>query len=176
MLARLWPMLAMIFVGTLLGSAWLGINCGPWAAHALGAALMVYALYGLVGPGLRLAPGREPWLAPLCGLVTGVVTAATGVFVIPAVPYLQSLGLNRDQMVQALGLSFTVSTLALAVGLAGQHVLGGQALGASLLMLAPALVGMLAGQWLRQRISTPLFKRCFFIGLAALGGHLLISG
>ncbi|QNT40397.1 MULTISPECIES: sulfite exporter TauE/SafE family protein [Pseudomonas] len=176
LLTRLWPMLAMIFVGTLLGSAWLGINSGPWAAHALGAALMAYALYGLVGPGLRLAPGREPWLAPLCGLVTGVVTAATGVFVIPAVPYLQSLGLNRDQMVQALGLSFTVSTLALAVGLAGQHALGGQALGASLLMLAPALVGMLAGQWLRQRISTPLFKRCFFIGLAALGGHLLISG
>ena len=176
LLVRLWPMLAMIFVGTLLGSTWLGINSGPWAVHALGAALVVYALYGLVGPGLRLAPGRERWSGPLCGLVTGVVTAATGVFVIPAVPYLQSLGLSREQMIQALGLSFTVSTLALAVGLAGQDALGGQALGASLLMLAPALLGMLAGQWLRQRISALLFKRCFFIGLAALGGHLLISG
>lgn len=90
---------------------------------------------------------------------------------IPAVPYLQSLGLSREQMIQALGLSFTVSTLALAVGLAGQDALGGQALGASLLMLAPALLGMLAGQWLRQRISALLFKRCFFIGLAALGGR-----
>jgi len=38
------------------------------------------------------------------------------------------------------------------------------------------LLGMLAGQWLRQRISALLFKRCFFIGLAALGGHLLING
>ena len=37
-------------------------------------------------------------------------------------------------------------------------------------------LGMLAGQWLRQRISAALFKRCFFIGLAALGGHLLING
>ena len=36
---------------------------------------------------------------------------------IPAVPYLQALGLSRDQLVQALGLSFTVSTLALAAGL-----------------------------------------------------------
>jgi hypothetical protein len=27
------------------------------------------------------------------GLATGLVTAATGVFVIPAVPYLQALGL-----------------------------------------------------------------------------------
>ncbi|WP_457472067.1 sulfite exporter TauE/SafE family protein [Pseudomonas sp. TE21394] len=176
LLVRLGPMLAMIFIGTLLGSAWLGINSGPWAKHALGVALLAYALYGLVGAGLCLAPRRERWLGPACGLVTGVVTAATGVFVIPAVPYLQSLALNREQMVQALGLSFTVSTLALAVGLARQDALGGQALGASLLMLAPALLGMLAGQWLRQRISAQLFKRCFFIGMAALGGHLLISG
>jgi len=176
LLRRLRPMLAMIFIGTLLGSAWLGIDSGPWAVHALGAALLVYAMYGLVGPDLRLAPSREGWLGPLCGLVTGIVTAATGVFVIPAVPYLQSLGLSREQMIQALGLSFTVSTVALALGLAGQDALGGQALGASLLMLAPALLGMLAGQWLRQRISPALFKRCFFIGLAVLGGHLLING
>lgn len=176
LLRRLRPMLAMIFIGTLLGSAWLGIDSGPWAVHALGAALLVYAMYGLLGPDLRLAPSREGWLGPLCGLVTGIVTAATGVFVMPAVPYLQSLGLSRDQMIQALGLSFTVSTVALALGLAGQDALGGQALGASLLMLAPALLGMLAGQWLRQRISPALFKRCFFIGLAVLGGHLLING
>lgn len=176
LLRRLGGMLTMIFIGTLLGSVWLGIDSGPWAAHGLGAALLVYALYGLVGPGLRVAPAWEPWLGPLCGLLTGVVTAATGVFVMPAVPYLQGLGLSRDELVQALGLSFTVSTLALAVGLAGQDALGNQALGASLLVLAPALLGMFAGQWLRGRISAALFKRCFFIGLALLGGHLLVNG
>jgi len=176
LLRRLGGMLAMIFIGTLLGSAWLGIDSGPWAAHGLGAALLVYALHGLVGPGLRVAPAREPWLGPLCGLLTGVLTAATGVFVMPAVPYLQALGLSRDELVQALGLAFTVSTLALAVGLAGQGALGGQALGASLLVLAPALLGLFAGQWLRGRISAALFKRCFFLGLALLGGHLLVNG
>lgn len=176
LLRRLAGMLLMIFLGTLLGSVWLGIDSGPWAVHALGGALLVYALYGLAGPGLRVAAEREWWLGPLCGLLTGVVTAATGVFVMPAVPYLQSLGLSRDEMVQALGLSFTVSTLALAVGLAGQDALGSQALGASLLMLAPALLGMFVGQWMRQRISAAVFKRCFFIGLALLGGHLLVNG
>ncbi|MBV6290034.1 sulfite exporter TauE/SafE family protein [Pseudomonas aegrilactucae] len=176
LLRRLWPLLVMIFIGTLLGSAWLGIDSGAWAVHALGGALLVYALYGLCHPGLHLAARHEPWLGPLSGLVTGIITAATGVFVIPAVPYLQALGLNRDQMVQALGLAFSVSTLALAMGLAGQGVLGGEALGASLLVLAPALLGMLLGQWLRQRISAALFKRCFFIGLGLLGAHLLLNG
>lgn len=176
LLRRLWPMLATIFLGTLLGSAWLGISSGAWAAHALGGALVLYALYGLCLPSFKVAPSRERWLGPLCGLLTGVVTAATGVFVIPAVPYLQTLGLTRDEMIQALGLSFTVSTLALALGLAGQGALGGQALAASLVVLAPALLGMLLGQWLRRRISAALFKRCFFIGLALLGTHLLING
>ena len=176
LLRRLWPMQLMIFIGTLLGSAWLGIDSGAWAAHALGAALLVYALYGLCHPGLHLAPRHERWLGPLCGLVTGIITAATGVFVIPAVPYLQALGLHREQMVQALGLSFTVSTLALAVGLAGQGALGGEALVASLVVLIPALLGMWLGQCLRQRISAVLFKRCFFIGLALLGAHLALNG
>ncbi|MCR2730907.1 sulfite exporter TauE/SafE family protein, partial [Salmonella enterica] len=71
----------------------------------------------------RVSAAAEPWLGPLCGLVTGALTGATGVFVIPAVPYLNALGLARDDLVQALGLSFTVSTLALAAGLAWHQAL-----------------------------------------------------
>lgn len=176
LLKRLWPMLLMIAVGTGLGSWWLGINAGPWMTHALGAALFIYALSGLLLPTFKVPSTAERWLGPLCGVLTGVVTSATGVFVIPAVPYLQALGLERDQLVQALGLSFTVSTLALAVGLAGSGALGGAELGASWLALIPALLGMWLGQWLRQRISAVVFKRVFFIGMAVLGLHLLVQG
>lgn len=173
---RLWPMLLAIFIGTAAGTWWLGIDGGYWVVRALGAALLLYALSGLFLPTLRVGPGTESWLGPFCGVLTGIITSATGVFVIPAVPYLQALGLSKDQLVQALGLSFTVSTLALAAGLLWRGTLGGGELSASLLALMPALLGMLLGQWLRQRISAVLFKRVFFIGLGLLGGHLLISG
>ena len=176
LLGRLWPMLTMIFLGTLLGSVWLGIDSGPWAAHALGGALLVYALYGLLGPALHIAPRHQGWAGPVVGGVTGLITAATGVFVMPAVPYLQALNLQRDELVQALGLSFTVSTVALAIGLAGQSALDGHALGASMLLLAPAVLGLFVGQWLRRRIRAAVFRRCFFIGLGMLGIHLLVNG
>src|SRR3989344_3992864 len=68
---------------------------------AFGGALCLYALSGLLLPPLRVPTAYEPWLGPLCGLLTGLVTAATGVFVIPAVPYLQALGLQRNELVQA---------------------------------------------------------------------------
>lgn len=90
--------------------------------------------------------------------------------------YLQALGLSKNQLVQALGLSFSVSTLALAAGLYWRGNLGGGELNASLLALLPAMLGMWLGQWLRRRISATLFKRVFFIGMALLGVHLLIGG
>jgi len=176
LLKRLWPMLLMIFLGTGIGTGLIGMTGGHWVVRGLGAALLLYALSGLLLPTLQVNPRHEPWLGPVCGVVTGVITSATGVFVIPAVPYLQALGLNRDELVQALGLSFTVSTLALAGGLFWRGALGAAELNASLLALVPALLGMWLGQWLRQRISAGLFKRVFFLGLGALGTHLLISG
>ncbi|WDH54133.1 sulfite exporter TauE/SafE family protein [Pseudomonas chlororaphis] len=176
LLKRLGPMLLAIFIGTGLGSLWLGIDGGHWVVRALGAALLLYALSGLLLPTLRLRPRMESWLGPACGLVTGVITSATGVFVIPAVPYLQALGLHKDELVHALGLSFTVSTLALAAGLYWRGALGGGELSASLLALIPALLGMWLGQALRRRISAVLFKRVFFSGLGLLGTHLLING
>ncbi|MFO2465616.1 sulfite exporter TauE/SafE family protein [Pseudomonas sp. 15FMM2] len=175
LIERVWPMLLLVFLGTVLGSLWLGMNGGQQVVRALGAALLLYALSGLFLPTLKLKPATERWLGPMCGLVTGLITSATGVFVIPAVPYLQALGLSRDQLVQALGLSFTVSTLALAIGLYWRGNLGASELNASFLALAPALLGMWLGQTLRQRISAVLFKRMFFIGMAALGGHLLLN-
>ena len=176
LLRRLWPMLTMIFIGTCAGSVWLGMSGGHSMTGALGAALFLYALSGLFLPTFSVPMHMERWLGPLCGAATGLIASATGVFVIPVVPYLQALGLQRDQLVQALGLSFTVSTLALAAGLSWNGALGGDELGASLLALAPALLGMLLGQWLRQRISAVLFKRVFFIGMGALGLHLLMKG
>ena len=175
LLKRLWPMQLGIFIGTASGMLWLSIDGGSWVVRALGAALLLYALSGLFLPTLRVAPQREPWLGPVCGLITGVITSATGVFVIPAVPYLQALGLSKNQLVQALGLSFSVSTLALAAGLYWRGNLAGAELNASLLALLPAMLGMWLGQWLRQRISALLFKRVFFIGMALLGTHLVIN-
>jgi uncharacterized protein len=177
LLRRLWPMMLGVVAGTLAGS---GVIAGA-AAHAatagLGVALLLYGVAGLAKPRLRrVPPAAEPWAGPLVGAATGLVTGATGVFVIPAVPYLGSLGLERDDLVQALGLSFTVSTFALAGGLALHGALPLAATGASLLALLPALAGMALGGWLRARVQPETFRLCFFVGLLALGCELVWRG
>ncbi|WP_406857574.1 sulfite exporter TauE/SafE family protein [Alsobacter sp. KACC 23698] len=176
LLVRLWPMLLGVVAGTLAGSGLIvGATTGP-ATTSLGVALVLYGALGLAKPQLRVPPASEVWAGPLVGAVTGFVTGATGVFVIPAVPYLGSLGLERDELVQALGLSFTVSTLALAGGLAIHGALTFTASGTSLLAIVPALVGMALGGRLRARAHPELFRLFFFAGLLLLGGQLIWRG
>ncbi|KJK25317.1 membrane protein [Burkholderiaceae bacterium 16] len=177
LMRRMWPMLAAICVGTWLAAALLPASLMAHATPWLGVALVLYAVLGLAAFHPKVPAAAEPWLGPLAGVITGAITAVTGVFVIPAVPYIQGLDLDREALVQALGLSFTVSTIALAVSLAmNGALLHTPVLGASVLALLPALGGMFVGQWLRHRISAARFRKLFFCGLLLLGAELALRG
>ena len=173
LIKRLWPMQLGICVGVWLGS---GALVGSGAGHArlwLGAMLGAYGLYGLIAPQPRVPRRMEVWLSPVVGVMTGVATAATGVFTLPMVPYLSGLGLDRENLVQALGLSFTICTLALAVDLTGAGALDRTMLTSSLAAVVPSLLGMFIGTYVRGRISPVLFRRCFFAGMLVLGVELV---
>ncbi|WP_442867007.1 sulfite exporter TauE/SafE family protein [Acidovorax sp. GBBC 3334] len=167
---------AGICAGTWAGAWWLGAPQGQGARMALGAALIAYAGWSLAGAHLPPVPARhQRWLGFPVGAVTGGITAATGVFVVPAVPYLQALGLQRDALVQAMGLCFTVSTIALGAGLASQASLPPATLAVSVLLLAPAVAGMALGARLRRHLSPDAFRRCLMAGLLVLGLGMLLG-
>lgn len=176
LVTRLWPMLVGIVCGTIGGVSMLAGGDTHRTTTGLGFALVVYALYALVAPPFVVSPRWEGCLSLVSGLVTGLVTGCTGVFVIPAVPYLQSLRFDRDDLIQALGLSFTVSTVALAAGLAAMGAWSVGDAGMSIFAVVPALIGMLIGQRLRRKISPPTFRRWFLIFLGLLGMELALRG
>jgi uncharacterized membrane protein YfcA len=169
-IARLWPVLLAVVAGTLAGAGWL--SEGSLGPALLGIALALYALSGLAAVRFTVAPQSEWWLGPIVGLVTGLVAALTGVFAMPAVIYLQGIGLEKEDLVQALGLSFTISSLALAVNLALVSALNFSLGPASLAALALACLGMWLGQVLRLRLAPQTFRLVFLLGLLALGIYL----
>ena len=170
---RLGPMIAGVIFGAWLGAGLLTGGNARQAALALGLALIAYAAVGLSKLHFTIPRRAEIWLGPLVGVLTGVVLSATGVFVIPALPYLQAIGLEKDELVQALGLHFTTSACVLAVVLWSGGAFASQMLTLSLFAILPALIGMYAGQWLRQRVSVATFRLCLFVGLLLLGLHLV---
>ncbi|MDQ8936945.1 sulfite exporter TauE/SafE family protein [Acinetobacter rudis] len=175
LLKRFWSLV----VGIIVGSIWsifptLSDQTFPSEA-LLGAMLALYGLYGLMGKKLADLSAYERYLSPIVGYLGGALTVATGVIVIPVVPYVQSLQLKRDQLVQTLGLAFTVSTCCLAVFLYQNPV--EQALPTHMILmlgLVPALLGMWLGTKIRYRISEERFRRIFFIGVFTLGSYMLL--
>ena len=170
-------MMIGIGLGTWLGAGALSISEADAATTGLGMALILYALTGLTAVRFHVSAHAERWLSPLIGATTGAITAWTGVFVISAVPYLQAIGLEKEDLVQALGLYFfTVSTLALAGILAWSGAFALSIAAELLLAIVPALIGMGIGQAIRRRATPEVFRRWFFIGLLLLGAHLALRG
>lgn len=172
---RFWPLL----LGIILGSIWSifpTLGHGEFQSEALlGGMLALYGLYGLFAKNMpNLAP-YEKWLSPVIGYLGGALTVATGVVVIPVVPFLQSLHLKRDDLVQSLGLAFTVSTICLAVFLQ-QNPIEDIPIDykMSLIALLPALVGMWLGTKIRYRIPEQKFRKVFFCGLVIFGGYMVL--
>lgn len=172
---RFWSLL----IGIIVGSVWSvfpTLGHGEFQSEALlGGMLMLYGLYGLFAKNMpNLAP-YEKYLSPVMGYLGGALTVATGVIVIPVVPFLQSLHLKRDDLVQSLGLAFTVSTLCLAVFLQQNRI---EAMPfdykMALIALFPALVGMWLGTKIRYRIPEQKFRKLFFCGLVIFGGYMVL--
>ena len=174
LLARLWPMMGFLVLGTVLTAGIMTSDSTSITGLFLGAILAVYAGFALAGYQFTVSRRAEPVLGPAAGLTTGLISGATGIFVIPAAPYIQALNLDKDELVQAIGIAALIATAALALGLGlNGNLKVGIVVPGSIAVLS-AFAGMFIGQALRARLSVEIFRRWVLIGLVALGGAMIV--
>ena len=171
---RLWTLLVAVCVGTWLGVHVLANSDTALLSALLGVLLGVYSTLNLVQPRVPSFGKSEIWLSPMIGGINGVLTGMTGSFVVPGVLYLQALALPRDALIQAMGILFTISTVALAVSLSDHRLLSMELGALSTVAIIPALIGMVVGQKVRQRLSETVFRKVFFISLLLLGVYIVL--
>lgn len=174
-LLRIWPFLLMAVLMVWLGALALTRVDLALLSGLLGVVLITYAGLSLGGVHFVLNPRQETWAGPLLGAVNGILTGMTGSFAVPGVLFLQAIGLSRDMLIQAMGMLFTASTLALAIALQGNNFLTAQLGTLSAASLVPAILGMVFGQRIRQRLPEPLFRRVFFVALLLLGAYIVAN-
>ena len=104
---------------------------------------------------------------------TDVVTdGMTGSFVVPGVMYLQSLELQKDHLIKAMGMLFLLSTVALGLALGRYDLLPSGTLILSSAAVLPAIAGMWLGKIVRDRLSEANFRRTFYLALLVLGLYI----
>jgi len=170
---RIWPFLLMATATVWLGATALTRLDLSLLSALLGGLLVSYSALNLAGIRLTIPARREIWAGPLFGTANGILTGMTGSFVVPGVMFLQAIGLSRDMLVQAMGMLFTVSTVALALALHGNRLLSAELGLVSAAAVIPAALGMLIGQRVRRRLSEHRFRQVFFVAILVLGVYII---
>lgn len=171
---RFWPMFVAALAGIICGLLLLVFIDKQIAAAILGAVLIVYSAYALAKPDLKLPSSLERPLYLPVGLSTGIINGMTGCQLIPVLPYLVSLRLDPSKFVQAINISFTVSSLVMAYGLSRIGYMTWQVAGFSALGLVPMYLGVTSGARLRRKLSMDTF-RVVVLGLLIFLGLLLMT-
>lgn len=172
---RLWSFLIVVFAMVFVGAMALTRFDLTMLRALLGALLMIYAGANLIGFRLTIGPRYETALGLLFGSANGVLAGMTGSFVVPGVWFLQAIGLKRDELIQAMGITFSAATLGLAFALQGNGLLTVELGTFSVASLIPALIGMVIGQRFRRALPDAVFQRVFFSILLVLGAYLLVG-
>jgi uncharacterized protein len=88
------------------------------------------------------------------------------------VPYLQAIGMDKDELIQALGVFFTVATVTLTFNLTSAGLLTAATALPGAVAMGCSFAGMYAGQVVRSRLEPELFRRWFQIAMILLGLYL----
>lgn len=170
---RFWPMLLSLLPGLTIG-LWIlsGID-GIKAGAILGGILLSWCVFSLAKPSLRLPIGWERSAAPISGFVTGAINGVTGSQVMPVVPFLMALHLDRNLFIQAINCSFTLSSFVMLLGLGHLGLFSKSDLIISVLGTGLVFVGLTVGSAIRHRLSESIFRNAVLAMLFLMGVGLI---
>lgn len=170
---RFWPMFVATIPGLLIGLAVLGMVDSMLAGAVLGLVLMNYGAITLFRHGKPLSDKVARYLAPVSGFATGFVNGITGSQVMPVLPFLLSLRLDPKRFIQAINISFSLSSIVMAFGLTRMGLMTLETVWISLAGLVPVYAGTKLGSAVRNRMDAETFRKVVLVMLIIFGAILI---
>ncbi len=158
-LGRFWLIYVSAIPGFFFGVHMFNAIQSSISRAILGIVLIIYAMWALSTKDIVLPKRYEAWLASPIGVTTGFVNGVTGSQVVPVLPFLLSLRLNKDLFVQAINLSFTLSSIIMLFLLSRVGLLTTQIMGTSLIGIIPVAIGIFLGANFAERYPKKHLER-----------------
>jgi uncharacterized membrane protein YfcA len=166
---RFWPLLVTLAVGIPLGAYFLTSLDSPVIRVILGLLVILFAISGLLDVKTAISPGHEKSLAPVTGLIAGILGGIAGLWGPPLGVYLVALRLPKERFIGAIGTAFSVGAISLLLSLVAYGAFRMEELTYSTLSLVPAFAGLLLGQWGRTSIPQERFRKLLLLTLVITG-------
>ena len=121
-----------------------------------------------------MAPSWERWLSAPVGLVAGAVGGVTNVPSLPLILYFYALGMEKDEFVRSIAVTFLAYKLVQLVSLVTLGLLDGRLFGASLALTAVGVGAFALGLRVQDRLDARAFNRVVLVFLGTLGVWLVV--
>jgi uncharacterized membrane protein YfcA len=172
--ARRQAVLLVFGAGGMVVGTWLLVGLPPRVAlYVLGVFVLLFVVLNVRRVAVHITPVRERWLAPVVGLVAGVVGGITNVPGTPLVIWFYALGLDKHEFVRSVSFTFVVLKLVQLAAATHYGLMTWNRTGVSVVLTAVAFAGFAAGLRVQDRLEQAPFNRAVLGALAVLGLGLI---
>lgn len=168
-------MLLMTLPGLALGMLLLHQDDNALSISILAVVLIVYGCWGWANRLFTIDQKYIPKLNPIIGLLTGCVNGATGSQIFPIMPYLLSLNISKNLLVQTINMSFTMGSLIMLTSLILTNNLQTESVVTYALGIIPVSIGVWLGGKVRKKLPEERFKQAVMLLIIFLGILLLFN-
>jgi len=156
----------------MLGLWLLGGQSASLPRLVLGSCMLLYGFWGAWGGTLALK--KTAPLDIVVGVLTGTVNGLTGSQIMPIMPYLMSLDITKEELIQAINTSFTLASLVMLLGLGKLGLISVNIMLISAVGTIPVFLGIHTGTRFRKHLPESVFRRIVFILIGLLGLGLIL--
>lgn len=172
-IAKFFVMILAAIPGMFVGLQLLRQNDNTVSVSILAIVLIIYGCWGWVNHQFRINDSYTQRLNPVVGFITGIVNGATGSQIFPVMPYLLSLNISKDVLVQTINLSFTLNSFIMLGFLYSMNILDTDSILTYALGIIPVAIGVWLGGKVRRRLPEKHFKQAVMVLIVTLGLLLL---
>jgi uncharacterized membrane protein YfcA len=169
----LWPTLALLIAGALIGVHLLISIDRHLLNLILGLSFLSLAALLMVVPRAHLSRRAARWSGPIVGLAAGVLGGMSAMFGPLMIAYLVAIGTDPDSFVKQMAIFAFTASLTMLAALGGAGALSGTDLLVSAVAIIPIQLGMPLGRWLRRRTKPGWFRAAVLLVLAGGGLDML---
>ncbi len=171
-----WRYIAVVCVFIALSAQMVNVLPAHVLYLLIGVPVTIFAIIQLMGRRISLGSRHRGAISIGLGIVAGLIGGVSGVWGPPTVIYLTSLETPKVEQLRVQGIVYGIGAVVLTSAHIGSNVLDRHTAPFSAILIVPALIGMVIGMRISDRMDQNRFRQATLAVLVIAGLNLIRRG